>query len=146
MFESFFPTVRKQREVRQRRGETLWDLMDEMLVSPPPEARMISPALDVTEDDQHIKVKVEVPGMDPKEISLTIESNTLIIQGERKKEEEKKVENTIRREVSYGSFCRTIPLPVAVKGDEVTARYEKGILEITLPKEEGAKPKRIQIT
>ena len=145
MLESFFPAVRRRREVKPRERETVWDLMDEMLQAPLPEFSRITPAVDVSEDEGAIRVKAEIPGMDPQEISLTIEGNALILKGERKREEEKEEENTIRREVSYGSFCRTIPLPVAVDQDQVKARYDKGILEIVLPKAEGARPKRIEI-
>jgi HSP20 family protein len=146
MLENFFPAVKGQKkEVSPQERESVWDLMEEMLKSPSPESRRISPAVDVTEDEEAIRVKAELPGIDPKEISLTLESSALIIQGERKKEEEKKEENYIRREVSYGSFCRMIPLSVPVKEGEIKARYEKGILEIVLPKAEGAKPRRIEI-
>jgi HSP20 family protein len=145
MLESIFPAVsRQKKEVSPRERETGWSLLDEIF-APMSEFQRLSPAVDVTEDEESIKVRVEVPGMDPKDISLTLERNYLLIRGERKKEEEKKEEQAIRRECSYGSFLRTIPLNSPVKEDEIKAKYEKGILEIVLPKVEGTKPKRIEI-
>jgi HSP20 family protein len=145
MLENFFPAVRKQREAKPRRDESVFGLMQEMLDTPQSSPGMMSPAVDVSEDDQQVRVKAEIPGIDPEEIGLTIEGNTLIIQGERRREEEKKGENSIRREVFYGSFRRAILLPADVDRDRVKATYSKGILEVVLPKTEGAKPRRIQV-
>jgi HSP20 family protein len=143
MLENFFPAARKQREAKPRRDESVFGLMQEMLEAAP---GMMSPAVDVTEDDQQVRVKAEIPGIDPKEIGLTIEGNTLIIQGERKREEETKGENSIRREVFYGSYRRAILLPAPVDRDKAKATYNNGILELVLPKSEGAKPRRIQVS
>jgi HSP20 family protein len=105
----------------------------------------ITPAVDVEESDKEISVKAEIPGIDPQEIEVSISGNNLIIKGERKQEREEKKKNYHVRECSYGSFYRSIPLPVEVETDQVSADYKKGILHITLPKSQKVLPKQIKI-
>ena len=90
-------------------------------------------------------LKVEVPGIDEKDIDVRIENNTLTVHGERKFEKEEKEENFRRVESSYGSFTRTFTLPQTVEAEKVTAHYDKGVLKITLPKKAEAKPKQIKV-
>src|SRR5579859_2697862 len=104
-----------------------------------------APAVDVYEDEHKVSLKIEVPGIDEKDIDVRIENNTLTVQGERKIEKEEKEENYRRVERQYGSFTRTFTLPQTVDTEHVSANYEKGVLKITLPKKAEAKPKQIKV-
>jgi len=104
------------------------------------------PSIDIAETDNEIIVKAEIPGVDPKKIDLSIKDNMLTIKGEKKEEKEEKGKMYHRVERTYGSFIRTIDLPAHVKTDEVEAKDHQGVLEITLPKMEKAKTKKIEIS
>lgn len=104
-----------------------------------------SPAVDIYETDENIVLKAELPGVDKKEVSVEVKDNTLILKGERRREKEVKEENYHRVERSYGSFMRSFSLPVTVRQDQVKARFKDGVLEVTLPKAEEAKPKQIKV-
>ena len=104
-----------------------------------------APLVDVYEDEHSITLKIEVPGIDEKDIDVRIENNTLTVHGERKFEKEEKEENYRRVERQYGSFVRTFTLPQTVDQDSVQADYEKGVLKIKLAKREEAKPKQIKV-
>jgi HSP20 family protein len=90
-------------------------------------------------------LKIEVPGIDEKDIDVRIENNTLTVHGERKFEKEEKEENYRRVERQYGSFTRTFTLPNTVNQDSVQADYDKGVLKIKLAKKAEAKPKQIKV-
>jgi HSP20 family protein len=104
-----------------------------------------APAVDVYEDEHNVTLKIEVPGIDEKDIDVRIENNTLTVHGERKIEKEEKEENFRRVERQYGSFTRTFTLPTTVDAENVAADYDKGVLKITLPKKAEAKPKQIKV-
>ncbi len=104
-----------------------------------------NPSVDIFENDNDVVVKVELPGMDPKDIDVRLENNVLMLKGERRFEKETKEENYHRVEREYGSFSRAFSLPTAVKEDKVIAEYKDGILKIVLPKKEEAKPKAIKV-
>ena len=104
-----------------------------------------APPVDVYEDEQHVLLKIEVPGIDEKDIDVRLENNTLSVHGERKFEKEEKEENYRRVERRYGSFTRTFTLPSTVDADTITANYEKGVLNIKLAKKAEAKPKQIKV-
>jgi HSP20 family protein len=104
-----------------------------------------APAVDVYEDEHKVSLKIEVPGIDEKDIDVRVENNTLTVQGERKIEKEEKEENYRRVERQYGSFTRTFTLPQTVDSENVSANYDKGVLKITLPKKAEAKPKQIKV-
>lgn len=104
-----------------------------------------SPAIEVSETDNEIIVKAAVPGVDKKDLNISILDNNLIIKGEIKKEKEEKKKNYYKQEIAYGSFSRTIPLPAEVKVDEVKANMKNGIVTISIPKSEKAKAKEITI-
>src|SRR5712675_596903 len=108
-------------------------------------ASSFAPAVDVYEDEHKVTLKIEVPGIDEKDIDVRIENNTLTVHGERKIEKEEKEENYRRVERQYGSFTRTFTLPTTVDGDKVIANYDKGVLKIALPKKAEAKPKQIKV-
>lgn len=104
-----------------------------------------NPLVDVTETADSIIVKAEVPGMDAKDIELKIEGDTLAMRGEKKFEKEEKGKSFHRVERTYGAFHRTFRLPTEVKVDAVKAVCKNGVLEVTLPKVEAAKPRDVKI-
>jgi HSP20 family protein len=93
-----------------------------------------SPSIDVSENDKQVKVTAELPGMDEKDIDVSLNKDSLTIKGEKKEEKEEKKKDYYRMERSYGSFSRTIPLPMEVDANKVKAEFKKGVLTITLPK------------
>lgn len=103
------------------------------------------PCLDVSETKNNIVVKAEVPGMDAKDIDISLVGNALTIKGEKKQEREEKDENYHRIERSYGAFSRSVRLSQDVQSDKIKANFENGVLKITLPKSEEAKAKEIKI-
>ena len=105
-----------------------------------------APPVDVYEDEHNVTLKIEVPGIDEKDLDIRIENNTLTVHGERKFEKEEKEENFRRVERQYGSFTRTFTLPTTVDANQVQANYEKGVLKINLAKKAEAKPKQIKVT
>src|SRR6202171_5946182 len=104
-----------------------------------------APPADIYEDEHNITLKIDVPGIDEKDIDVRIENNTLTVHGERKFEKEEKEENYRRVERRYGSFTRTFTLPNTVDTESVSANYEKGVLKIKLAKKAEAKPKQIKV-
>ena len=104
-----------------------------------------APPVDIYEDEHTITLKLEVPGIDEKDIDVRIEGNTLTVHGERKIEKEEKEENFRRIERQYGSFTRSFTLPSSVDTGQVNAHYDKGLLKISLAKKAEAKPKQIKI-
>ncbi len=97
-----------------------------------------APHIDVSESDKEIKVSAELPGMDEKDIDVSLSDNMLTIKGEKKEEKEDKGKDYYRMERSYGSFSRTIALPSEVQADKVAATFKKGVLTVALPKSEKA--------
>lgn len=104
-----------------------------------------APATDVAEHDDEYQVKVELPGVGKDDVKITMQDNILTIRGEKKQEKESKSSSYHRVERSYGSFQRSFTLPTRVKQDRIEAAYNEGILTITLPKAEEAKPKQIEV-
>lgn len=97
-------------------------------------ARLFHPSVDIKEDEEKIVFKTDLPGIDEKDIRVTIEDGILMLSGERKSEKETEKENFHRVERCYGSFQRSFTLPETVDEDKVSASYRKGVLELTLPK------------
>jgi len=95
---------------------------------------VFSPNIDVVENDKEIRISAELPGMEEKDIEVSLNRDSLSIKGEKKEEKEDKGKGYYRMERSYGSFSRTIPVPVEVETDKVEAKFKKGVLNITLPK------------
>lgn len=104
-----------------------------------------APAVDVKETDTEVVVKAEVPGIDAKDINISVTGDVLSIKGEKKSEREEKEENYHLVERSYGSFSRSLVLPAAVDVEKIEAKYDKGVLTVTCPKKEEVKPKAIEI-
>ena len=105
-----------------------------------------APPVDIYEDEHNITLKIEVPGIDEKDIDVRIENNTLTVHGERKIEKEEKEENFRRVERQYGEFTRSFTLPSSVDPGQVSAHYDKGVLKINLAKKAESKPKQIKVS
>jgi HSP20 family protein len=103
-----------------------------------------APAMDVSELENEIVVKAEIPGMEKEEIKVTVKDDMLTVSGEKKREEREEGENWHRVERTYGSFRRVLTLP-SVDNEKVEATYKDGVLKIRLPKQESAKPKEIPV-
>lgn len=104
-----------------------------------------APAVDIAEHDDEYVVKVELPGVAKDEVKITLESNILTISGEKRQDKESKKENVHRMERVYGSFQRSFTLPSTVRSEKIDAFFRDGILNISLPKAEEAKPKQIEV-
>ncbi len=105
-----------------------------------------APALDVYEDKENLVVKLEVPGMKKDDFKINLHENVLSISGERRLEESRRKANGLRTERFEGRFQRSVTLPKAVEADKVTATYQDGILTVTLPIAEAARPKQITVS
>lgn len=129
---SGFPSLRKEMErIFDRFGD--WEL---------PELRPFgewAPSLDLSETKDAFVVKAEIPGIEPKEIEVSLDSQMLTIKGEKKQEKEQKDEQFYRMERAYGAFMRSVRLPAAVDASKVSAAFKNGLLTVTLPKAPGAK-------
>ncbi len=104
-----------------------------------------TPALDIYEDKDNLYVKVELPGMKREEIDVSLHKGSLSVSGERKSEQKHEDAEVYRAERFFGRFQRTVTLPTPVAAEKVMAQYQDGILTITLPKTEDAKPKHINV-
>jgi HSP20 family protein len=103
------------------------------------------PAVDIYEDAQKVVLKLEVPGVDEKNLDIRVENRTLTVKGERKFEAEEKEQNFHRIERRYGSFFRAFTLPTTVDTDSVQANYNAGVLKLELTKKPEAQPRQIKI-
>jgi len=104
-----------------------------------------SPTVDISERKNDFLIKAELPGVDEKDIAVSISGDLLTIKGEKKKEEEEKDEHHYRVERYYGSFERSFRIPTGVKADKIDATFDKGVLKVTVPKAEEAKKKEIAV-
>jgi len=104
------------------------------------------PAVDVYEDERKVVLKLEVPGIEEKDLDVSVENNTLTVKGERKFEKEEKEENFHRIERRYGSFYRAFSLPSTVDTESIAAKYEAGVLKLELKKKPEAQPKQIKVS
>lgn len=103
------------------------------------------PAVDIYEDEKKVVLKLEVPGVDQKDLDVSVENHTLTVKGERKFESEEKEQNFHRIERRYGSFFRAFTLPSTVDSENVQAVYNNGVLKLELAKKAEAQPKQIKI-
>jgi len=138
-----------------------WDPFREMMVLRNPVDRVVdgelalapeswksfnwSVALDVVESEDEYLVKASVPGINPEDLEITFEDNRLTIKGEVKEESDVNEARYHLRERRFGSFSRSIKMPSGIDSDKIEANYEKGVLELHLPKVEEVKPKKIAI-
>jgi HSP20 family protein len=104
-----------------------------------------TPAVDIYEQNGNIVLKAELPGIDPKDVDVKVENNILTLRGERKLDNEVKRENYHRVERAYGTFTRSFTLPNVVDTEKIKAEYKDGLLRMTLPKKDEARPKQISI-
>ena len=105
----------------------------------------IAPALDVAEKDNSFEIRMDIPGVESKDLDVEVHGNTVTISGSRKEEKEEKGKSFHRIERCSGSFSRTVTLPCGVSEKEVAAEYTNGVLSVILPKSEEARPKKISI-
>jgi HSP20 family protein len=109
-------------------------------------AHVWSPPVDIYEDHDAIVIKTDLPGMKQDEIDIEMTDDTLTIQGERHFEDEARREHYVRVERQYGKFQRSFTIGLPVQADKVSATYRNGILEVTLPKAEAVRPKKVQVS
>ena len=103
------------------------------------------PVLDIYDDGNDLVLKAELPGLKKDDIDVKVDNNVMTLHGERKRETEAKEDSYYRCERSYGTFSRSFTLPTTVDANKITASYEDGVLAVTLPKAEEAKPRQIDV-
>jgi len=121
---------------------SLQEELDQLFESP---LQAWAPPLDVQEDKDGFTINVELPGFKREDIDVSLHDGALVISGERKTETVKEGTEVHRQERYYGKFSRALTLPTAVAGDKVKAAYKEGVLTVTLPKAEEAKPRQIDV-
>ncbi len=141
-FKNLIPT---EFEHMRREMDRLWDSFTKTGAKRRDGGEQWTPSLDVAETKSDVIVKAEIPGMDPKDIEISLSQGVLTIKGEKKQESEEKEEDYRLVERSYGSFTRSIQLPTEIQEDKINASYKNGVLKVILPKSEEAKKKEIKI-
>ena len=121
------------------------NLFDTPTVASAP-ARRFAPATDLIESDTHYILRADLPGLSEDDVNVELDRNVLTVSGERKSEHEDRGKGYYRVERSYGSFRRSLRLPDGVDAEAIKATFDKGVLEISVPKPEQAKPHKVQIT
>jgi HSP20 family protein len=146
-FESFRGEMESLHRDLDRAFENMWNDggFGPSLLTDVWSSERVVPRLDVTEDDHALHVSVELPGMDEKDVSVSLADRLLTIRGEKKEEKEKKDKDVYRRERAYGSFRRALELPVEVDTAKIEARFRNGVLTIDLPKTKETQEKVKQI-
>lgn len=134
------PTLsdRIQRLVNETMGTFDWQYRDSAGAS-------WVPAVDVFEEGDRIRITAEIPGVDPEDINISLEGNLLTIHGTKQQEAEQRTERVHRYERTYGAFERSFTLPASVDAQNIKAEYDNGVLTVTLPKSEKARPRQIQV-
>jgi len=145
-----FETLRRDMEAVQRNMDRLFEGLagdSPLTMAEYGAGGEIAPRLDESEDDKAFHVDIELPGLDEKDVEVTLSDGLLTISGEKKATEAKENEHYLRRERAYGSFRRTLPLPNAVDDAKIKATFHNGVLTIDLPKakEARAKVRRIEV-
>jgi len=115
------------------------------LMNEPRTGRPWSPAVDIIETEDALTLKADLPDVKTEDVDIRVENGTLTLRGSRKFEKDEKVKGYHRIERSYGDFVRSFALPPSVENDKVSAEYKNGVLTITLPKKEAAKPRQIKV-
>ncbi len=110
-----------------------------------PAVRQEMPAIDMYQTDKDVVVKASLPGMKGEDVDISVTGDVLTIKGEHKEEQEVKEESYFRKEMRYGSFVRSLEIPVPVKVDKADAVFEDGVLTLTMPKSEAVQPKAIKV-
>ncbi len=107
--------------------------------------RGVYPLLDIREDKEKYTISIEIPGVEKKDLKISVKKEKLIIQGEKREEKKRQEESYLRVERSYGNFMRSVSLPTEVDQSQITAKYNNGVLKITLPKTEKVKAKEVEV-
>ena len=140
---------RKEPESFMRPFDEMRRMMEDFWIAPFSEfgrwGQTFVPSVDVKEEDDQVLVSAELPGMDQKDIDVTVTQDSVRIAGEKKHEEEKEEKGYYRRESAFGSFERIIDLPAPVDENKAEAEFSKGVLKIKLPKSEQAREKRRKV-
>lgn len=137
-----FSEIRRMHDDMDRLMDRIWP--STMLA--PWGAEAMVPCVDVFEKDGNIVVKAELPGLNKEDLEITATEDSISLKGEFKKEEEAREEGYYRQERRIGRFFRTIPMPAAIKPDQVKANFKEGVLEITAQRSEAAKPKEMKVS
>lgn len=139
------------RELRSMR-RSLERMMDELLGTPEAELPEVTrevgtwqPAVEMYETDTEYVVRAALPGVDPKSIDVEVSGDGLTLRAERREEKEERGRNYLRRELRYGRFLRTLPLPGGVAADQAKATYRDGVLEVRVPKTEQQQVRKVQV-
>ena len=144
-FESFRTEIESLHRDLDRAFESMWSGFGPSLLADTWSSERVVPRLDVSEDEKTVHVSVELPGMDEKDVAVSLADRVLTIRGEKKEEKEKKDKDVYRRERAYGSFRRSLELPIEVDAAKIEARFRNGVLTIDLPKTKEAQEKVTQI-
>jgi HSP20 family protein len=108
-------------------------------------SRGVYPLLDIKEDKSKYTIDIEIPGIEKKDLKISVKKDNLIIQGEKKEERKKEEESYLRVERSYGNFTRSVKLPTEINQSKITAKYNNGVVRIILPKKEKDNAKEVQV-
>jgi HSP20 family protein len=108
-------------------------------------SRGVYPLLDIKEDKSKYTIDIEIPGIEKKDLKISVKKDNLIIQGEKKEERKKEEESYLRVERSYGNFTRSVKLPTEINQSKITAKYNNGVVKIILPKKEKDNAKEVQV-
>jgi HSP20 family protein len=136
--------------IQKRRSATLpfanfSGLFDDWFLPVKDEARTLTPAMDIEEDDNQIAVRLELPGLGKEDVSIKLEDGVLTVSGEKKSDREVDTKRYHVFERRYGSFSRAVKLPTGVDLEHADASFENGVLTVTVPKAENAKPRTLEI-
>ncbi len=140
-----FNPLRDMWPFRDEIGRFQQDMMNRFWGKNGQEGDLWHPSIDLSETTEAYQVKAELPGVRPDEINIEVHDDVVTITGERKEEKASDKEDCHIREMSYGKFTRSVRLPMPIDADKVKAKFDDGVLKVTLPKTEKTKPKRIEI-
>ena len=147
--DKWLPSRRSGNLPKGRAPENMLDFFEDMWTRPfrgfEEFSKGFTPSVEVSEKEDEILIRAEIPGLDPQDIDVSVENNNLILRGEKKREKKDEKENYVHMECSYGIFNRVIPLRSEVDKDKVSANYKNGVLSIKLPKTRESRSKKISI-
>jgi len=147
---SYLPRLRSKSESIRTRDSIFDDLFNELYSLPTSflskSGMDLSPRIDISETDGEYKIEAELPGINQKEIDVKIDNNILTIKGKKEDVKEEKEKNYHLRERYYGAFQRSISLPNNIEPEKIKARFENGVLNISVPKSDKRTPKKIEIS
>ena len=147
---SYLPRLRSKSESIRTRDSIFDDLFNELYSLPTSflskSGMDLSPRIDISETDNEYKIEAELPGINQKEIDVKIDNNILTIKGKKEDVKEEKEKNYHLRERYYGAFQRSISLPNNIEPEKIKARFENGVLNISIPKSDKRTPKKIEIS